>query len=359
MFKNNKHTFKTLLTGEAQKNFKLMKVLKKILIALVVLIALVLIAGLFVDKELKTSHTAVIDAPISPVFNAVNNLKDWAGWQPWSKYDPNMQMTYPEQTIGKGAYYDWTSENAGNGRMAITESMTNEKISTEVAFEGMGTALANFSFKPVDGGTEVTWDFYNEVPYPFNLMVAMSGGADGIKEDYKRGLQQLEDFVKEKMESTIAELPYKIQEVDMPQRHYVGVRQQMNIADLQPFYQTNLPKVHVDMAKKKAEMTSAPCGVFFSFDQATQQTDVLAGVAIAANEEVDGYDNYTTQKGKALLVDYYGPYDQMQEVYASFMTYIEIKGLKEGEVVVEEYMSDPSQEPDPKKWLTKVYFEVK
>lgn len=67
-----------------------MKILKKIGILLIALIAIILIAAVFVSKEVVYEKSIGIDAPIEVVWENVNSLADLDKWSPWNDYDPNM-----------------------------------------------------------------------------------------------------------------------------------------------------------------------------------------------------------------------------------------------------------------------------
>lgn len=72
-----------------------MKILKKILIAIVAIIAIALITALFVKKEYAIERTISINKPKEAVFNYIKYLKNQDTYSKWAMMDPNMKKTIP------------------------------------------------------------------------------------------------------------------------------------------------------------------------------------------------------------------------------------------------------------------------
>lgn len=62
---------------------------------------------------------------------------------------------------------------------------------------------------------------------------------------------------------------------------------------------------------------------------------------------------------RAILYNYYGPYDKMADAYAEIKTYMEQNKLEATGPFREFYITDATAEKDPSKWLSKIYIPVK
>lgn len=62
---------------------------------------------------------------------------------------------------------------------------------------------------------------------------------------------------------------------------------------------------------------------------------------------------------RAVVYNYYGPYDKMFNAYAELKTYLEKNKLEQSGAAREFYISDATVEKDPNKWLSKIYIPVK
>ena len=54
-------------------------------------------------------------------------------------------------------------------------------------------------------------------------------------------------------------------------------------------------------------------------------------------------------------IDYYGPYEKSSRAHFAVELYFSKNNLIIKPPVIEEYLTDPTQEPNPAKWLTRIY----
>jgi uncharacterized protein YndB with AHSA1/START domain len=136
-----------------------MKALKIGAIALGGFILLLVIVGLFLPREFEVSRSIVIDAPPERVFVHVNDVRKQEAWSAQKAVDPTVVYSYPppDESVGEGAWYSWTSDHSGAGKLTIVRSDPPRRIEATVEFErGRGVAIF-YTFEPVDGGTRVAW----------------------------------------------------------------------------------------------------------------------------------------------------------------------------------------------------------
>ncbi|MEM7678025.1 MAG: SRPBCC family protein, partial [Myxococcota bacterium] len=134
--------------------------LRNILIAVVVLAAAFVIIGLLLPQDYRVERSLVIDAAPNTVYSHVIDLKKNAAWNPWSRADPTMKTTYAETSSGTGAWYSWTSENSGDGKLTIVKAEPGRRIENDLDFGDMGTATGFWTFEPKGKQTKVTWGFF-------------------------------------------------------------------------------------------------------------------------------------------------------------------------------------------------------
>ena len=133
--------------------------LNVILIAIPVIIVVFLIIVALQPSSYRVTRSAVIAAPPDALFPHINDLKQWAVWNPWGKADPNMKLSYGGPASGVGANYSWAGNNeVGEGRATIAESHPSESVKYKMEFfkPMSGTSEMEFTFKPQGNQTEVT-----------------------------------------------------------------------------------------------------------------------------------------------------------------------------------------------------------
>lgn len=168
--------------------------LKKILIGLAVVLAVFVLVVATRPADFRVTRSTVIAAPADAVFPQVNELKKWAAWNPWEKMDPAMKLTYEGPAAGVGAAYAWAgNSDVGEGRLTITGSRTNEAVQLKLDFfkPMPGTSIAEFTFKPENNRTTVTWTISgknNFIAKAFCLFVSMDKMIGG---QFEQGLASL------------------------------------------------------------------------------------------------------------------------------------------------------------------------
>lgn len=338
-----------------------MKAVKIILLIALALVALVLVLGLIAPKEANVERSIVIDAPQEVVFNTLNDLKTWDSWSPWKEKDPTVNTTYGETTVGVGGSASWVSEESGNGKMEIAESNAPDNLMVKLEFDGQGNADSGWTLEPAEGGTKASWSFHSEFPYPFNIMLLIQNIEGFIQSDYDQGLKLL----KNKIESEYTPMSnqtidgFEIQVVDLPLHHFLGIKETITMDKMQEGFGTNLPKVFQAATDNNLEMTGMPCGLYYSWDEANQQTELAYSVPLKEAANVDGFSSFEVPNSKALLIEYYGSYDKLGAAHGAIDKYIKEKGVEVDMPAIEEYVSDPQKEADPSKWLTRIYYPVK
>lgn len=110
-----------------------MKILKYIL-----LLILLAVIGLTVyiatqPGEYESEQSRIIKAQKSVVFSYVNDYKNWEDFGSWKDDDPNMQFTYSDTTIGKGAFYTWKG-SSGEGKTETVFEKENDSIAQKTTF---------------------------------------------------------------------------------------------------------------------------------------------------------------------------------------------------------------------------------
>ena len=332
--------------------------LKFLIIILVVFAIGAIILMALSPKKMVLSQTETMEAPPSVVYNIVNDFKKWEEWSPWLDVDPNMVSTYSEKSEGVGASYSWKgNKEVGEGSQSIVASVPNESISTTLTFNGSsGESKSNWAFETEGEKTKVTWDFEGaDTPFlfrPFNLFFKGS-----LKKSYLKGLSNIRKIVEDRAKNRVYN-GYKINEVYVGEKSYIMNRQQVNQENISQFYAQNLGALFAKAQGENLEMDGMPSGLFYSWNQSNGTTDMAAAIPTKTLANIPGFISQTLPDGKAVQVDYYGDYSKTESAHLAIDDYMKDHGLLVNYPVVEEYVTDPTSEKDPDKWLTKITYYV-
>jgi uncharacterized protein YndB with AHSA1/START domain len=167
---------------------------KKILIALAAVIVVILVVAAFQPADFAVSRSALINAAPAKVFAQVNDLHQWNNWDPWAKMDPSMKVTFEGPAAGVGASYGWVGNSkVGEGKLTITASKPTEEVALRLDFEKpmKDTCNADFTFKPQDKGTLVTWTMTGQKAYPAKVMCLFMSMDKMVGGQFEKGLADM------------------------------------------------------------------------------------------------------------------------------------------------------------------------
>ncbi len=173
-----------------------MKILKKVLLAVIIIIAIPLVAALFVKKEYAVERQIAIERPKQEVFDYIKYLKNQDEYSVWSKIDPEMKTWYEgvDGTSGFEAFWESDNPDAGKGSQEITKVVDGRIVESIIKFiepfeSNADAYMITEAGQP--GQTIVKWGIIGNMPYPINLMLVVFNIEADIATDLQDGLQNL------------------------------------------------------------------------------------------------------------------------------------------------------------------------
>ncbi len=336
-----------------------MKALKIGGITLLVLAGIVLILSAIAPKEILVERSAVIAAPREAVFRHIASFEKRQAWSPWAKLDPNMKIERTGQDGTVGAVSKWTgNDKVGRGQETFTVITPNERVESALSFfePWESNSDAWLQLGDAEGGTKVTWGIKSPMPMPMNVMGLFMDMDAMMGKDFEAGLADLKTIVEKEAEGMA--VSYEVVKTDMPVRWYIGLRETVAMDQITAKYAENLGKVYEAVSKKGIAMAGMPCGMFYVWDEQSKKTDMVFAVPVKTKSEVPGFTTFEIPAGTVLTIDYYGPYEGAGAAHEAMDAYIRKNGYTAKVPVIEQYVTDPGTEPDSKKWLTKVMYDI-
>ena len=333
--------------------------MKKVLYVIIGIVLLYIILAFVGPKEIKVERNITIDKPAKMVTAKLTDFKFFHDmWSPWTEKDPEMVCEYGGNPGEIGHHYSWSgNKEVGKGEMSLV-SMSGDTIMQALSFEGQGGAQAYYIVKDNAESTDITWGmmfkvgFFMRPPMLFMNMDKMMGA------DYEKGLTKLK-VVMEGMKDESATANYQIEEMQWEAKNFVGTKKTHTTADkLGAFFGESYPKLGADLGKNKLQPVMAPCAIYYSWDEKTNETDCAAVMCLPAGKTMKGWESHPVPASKVLRIAYYGPYEKVGDAHMAMGKYIGEHGYAES-LAIEEYVTDPSSEPDSSKWLTNIYYVLK
>jgi len=177
-----------------------MKIVKRISLGILLFIVVILVVGLFLDKNYKVAREISIHKPKQEVFEYIKLLANQNKYSNWSSMDPNMVKTYKGTDGTFGFISAWKSEleDVGAGEQEIKHIQEGERIDYELRFiapfestETVYMATETIS----ENQTKVTWGIQGRMEYPTNLLGLMMDFETLIGNDLATGLNNLKNIL--------------------------------------------------------------------------------------------------------------------------------------------------------------------
>lgn len=337
-----------------------MKFLKYLVfLVLTVIIALAVYVAVQ-PSSYDINRTRTINAPASVVYNQVIDYKTWPNWGSWFEKEPDMEITYGEQTEGVDASYTWVGKD-GPGSMKTLEATPNKSITQELQFGDYEPSTVYWNFEPVEEGTKVTWGMKSDnIPFMFKAFAAFSGGMDGmVGPDYERGLERLDSV------SVASMKEYTITENGVTQHgggFYLYNTTSCRIDELKSKMKEMMPKVGMFAARNNVSMSGAPFILYHSWDEKNGTTMFSCCVPTTDRVVTTDSDILTGQleSFKAVKVTLKGDYENLSKAWEKAFEYIAKNNLEAAEEgpMIEAYLTNTMSVPNPANWITEIYIAV-
>lgn len=327
----------------------------KITVSLLSVSAIMMLASSCAPKNYDVKREIVINAPADLIYAQVSQYANFPNWSPWQGLDTAMTTTIEGTDGTVGAKYSWKgNKDVGEGSMTITKLETNKTVEQNLHFlkPFESSSVTYTLLEPTEGGVKVIWGMKGESNMIARIFMTFMGGMDGaVGKDYEKGLAKLK---------TVCEaLPtYAIKEVEWTSKSCLSKREVVTFSEMSSFFGKHFSAMYEAIGKAGAT-AGIPFGVFYSYDEATQKSDLAACVPFDEKKSFKGdYKVLDLPTRKAYLIEYFGPYEKMKPAYDAMDAKLKELGKTNPEMVIEEYVSDPMIEKDPAKLLTKIYFFV-
>ena len=338
-----------------------MKLLKVLLYIVLGVGGLVAVMGLFARKKYYIERSITIKAPREVVLEQLRFFKNFEKWSPWHNLDPHMATTM-EGTDGEpGAVYRWEGKgNVGKGWQQLQSASSDSVVMIVHLLDPWeSTSHSKFAVEGHDSTTTVKWNFDMHIGFPWNGLAMFTDIQRGVGKDYERGLGNLKKRCEHIVNPTYN--GFKVAESDAPDQYFVGLRDTLAFAQLGTFVGPN----HAQLSKTLDSLqrkTIGPWSVLtWVWDEKAKQTDLAVAFPVEEDKKatpLSPYNWFNIPASKALTIDFYGPYDSIGNAHKAMDLYMIEKKWRLVPPSIESYITDPAQEPDTLKWLTKVIYRV-
>ncbi|OYX24807.1 MAG: transcription activator effector-binding protein [Flavobacteriales bacterium 32-35-8] len=314
-------------------------------------------------NEFSFSRSRVIQAPVSVLFNKVNDFKNWPEFSPWMEQEPDAKLTYGEKTVGVGAHYSWNGAVLGEGSMKTLAANDNQFISQLISFIKPFKLESDiqWDFEPTEEGTKVTWSMAGKQDFMTKMYTVFSGTIEkNTAPDFERGLFKLDSTVIADMKK------YSITVSGITEHgggYYLYTTTSSKINEVSSTIADMLPKITKYAQENNIAMAGAPFVSYITWDE--QNNATIFSVCVPTTDRVITTDsNVLTGElpaFRAVKTTLKGNYTNLKEAWDVASDYIPKNGLEFADdgPMLEVYITDQTLYPNPADWVTDIYIAVK
>jgi AraC family transcriptional regulator len=334
-----------------------MKALKVILIIVVVLVAAILIVPLFSPATASLSAETTIAREPAEIFPVVASYADREIWDPWVTLDSTTDVHIESQPGYVGSTYSWDGQKIGSGHMEVVSVMENRHIESSLNFSDMDTpSVVEWDFKPVDGGTRVTWSFSQETTYPFSRL-GMIFGKIFLKKSFDLGLANLKKYMESMPKKTRALGNISVE--TLPAMQTLVADGAGTLEAIGEQMGELYPLLFTEAGLQQLEITGAPFAEYLDFDESTGFSNYRAGIVVdKAGSDAGVVKAVAYPEMEAVQAIHTGPYEDFVSSYEILEAYIQEHGIQTNGKVFEFYRVGMESESDPALWKTLIAFPI-
>ena len=328
-----------------------MKALKILGVIILIIVAMVLVIPLFMSNDITVNQSVMVKASEVTVFRQVNKLSNWLNWSPFEG-DTTMVNTYDGPDRGVGSKRSWTSKASGDGSMAIIESKPYKSIKNRLTFGSDGGGEGNWTFENKGDSILVNWSIQlKELKYPFQILMGPSIKSM-LGPTLKSGLEALKIYCEKQ------DYPPEIEIINTDKIISLSIYDSAKVADIGKMLEKNYGKLMMYVQKKHYNISGAPFAVYHNWNP-EGFTKISASIPVFGKlKEKGDIKILEIPAGKAVFLKHFGGYDTGNSHWA-IEDYLKDFNLKTADFIWEEYITDPSTEPDSTKWQTNIYYPLK
>ena len=141
--------------------------------------------------------------------------------------------------------------------------------------------------------------------------------------------------------------------VELEPQEAVAVGGDLPVADLPAFFERAFHEAAEAASASGAGIVGPPFG--FYPQMPTETVTVEAGFPVSRPVEATGGAHpFVLPGGRAVQAVHVGPFDTLETTYEELLSWMEARDLLPAAGMWECYLSDPTVEPDPSRWRTRI-----
>lgn len=328
------------------------KIFKFLGILLLLLIVVFLVLGLVSPKDITVQRSTVIKAPREAVYEQFVKFRNWPRWSPWVALEPTVKLTYTGTDGMPGSAYHWVGDETGEGEMTNT-GIGDGTMNFGLQFIKPWAGKAAGDFKAEDAGngsTKVTWTIHMHSSFPMNALNFMTDKMIG--KDFEKGLSMMKQYTEAHPEAPASS--FDIKEMTFPATTYATIRKTIPATGFMDFFTDSYGILYPAVGPR---INGNSAAIIYMWDMQANTADIAAALPVKGTEAIKDITLVQVPESPAYSIVYTGGYAGSAKAHEALGKHVAASG-KILSYMIEEYVTDPSKEPDSNKWITNISYIV-
>ena len=315
------------------------------------------------DSAYHIKDTRIIQAPISVIFNKINDYNTWKYWMHWEKEDSILAFQNSEKKKDDLGFYEWRGLKGG-GAVKTINVIPNTEISQNLTLytsRGERSLNLKWGFEKLDDSTQVTWSTDGEHSLMDKLFYAFSDTnfEDNMHQMNNKSFDDIEVLIQDAME----EFSISVNGVtDYSGGYYLYKTTSSTLKNIATTIANQYGVIGDFMKQHNISFSGMPFTIYHEMNIENQSVIISSGAPV--KERVIVPDNSEVLCGllphtKVLKTTLKGNYTNLSKAWETAFKYIETHDLTQSELKpFEVYENDPGNFPNPAHWITHLYIPV-
>ena len=299
-------------------------------------------------------QTLEIRATPDKVFELINRPGNWPEWYTPLHDASGVNIRFIGTSAGRGSGMRWVSNNpkASSGIMNIRSSKNNRHVTAVATIDDRRSAVMNFRIRPV--GMDAAM-----LTITSRLQFRQDSLLHYLRLMFDRS-DELEiigylEKIDEAAITVTGGIEVQLQRIDP--FSFISIMDSCALDDVSQRLSELYNELLVFGAKSGVAITSRPIAIYHRFDE--NRAVFEAGIPVVEKMPVSGRILYRTMpESDQVVADYYGSYDTLEDGHNAVQQWLMRYRRKLSGYPWEMYVTDPAAEPDPNKWLTRIFYPV-
>lgn len=309
--------------------------------------------------DFEVSHSFVIKAQRSTVFDYINDYRNWETFGSWMQKKSALKFDYGSKSVGAGGKCNWENAN-DSGSLRTYYVKENDRIAQKAVYNGTSSTI-NWTFKDTVGGTKVKIHCKGKMDLITKVSVFFKGGVEGLlQEVFDKSLRNLNKTLVYEMKT----FSIKVNGISQRKSGYcLQQKVSSKIKNIAKNIKILMPRMVHFFKKNHIAMQGKPFVLYERYDVANdfatyavciptaKQIFVMPGSDVSSAEIVA----FTCLKTRLT-----GDYSHTREAWAAARKYISDHHLKENSAgnYSEVYVKTLEDVKRPSQWITEIYIPV-